>query len=86
AATRLIVTLEDHTIVGGFGSAVIEAVQAAGATTPVERIGWPDKFVEHGNSVDTLRAAYGLAHDDLYRRVLTRWQQCRPGPRPAASS
>ncbi|HPO01067.1 MAG TPA: 1-deoxy-D-xylulose-5-phosphate synthase [Opitutaceae bacterium] len=86
AATRLIVTLEDHTIVGGFGSAVIEAVQEAGATTPVERIGWPDKFVEHGNSVDTLRAAYGLAHDDLYRRVLTRWQQCRPGPRPAASS
>ena len=86
AATRLIVTLEDHTIVGGFGSAVIEAVQEAGATTPVERIGWPDKFVEHGNSVDTLRAAYGLAPDDLYRRVLTRWQQCRPGPRPAASS
>ncbi|HOG94130.1 MAG TPA: transketolase C-terminal domain-containing protein, partial [Opitutaceae bacterium] len=86
AATRLIVTLEDHTIVGGFGSAVIEAVQEAGATTPVERIGWPDKFVEHGNSVDTLRAAYGLAHDDLYRRVLTRWQQCRPGPCPAASS
>ena len=86
AATRLIVTLEDHTVVGGFGSAVIEAVQEAGATTPVERIGWPDKFVEHGNSVDTLRAAYGLAPDDLYRRVLTRWQQCRPGPRPAASS
>ena len=86
AATRLIVTLEDHTIVGGFGSAVIEAVQEAGATTPVERIGWPDKFVEHGNSVDTLRAAYGLAHDDMYRRVLTRWQQCRPGPCPAASS
>lgn len=86
AATRLIVTLEDHTIVGGFGSAVIEAVQEAGATTPVERIGWPDKFVEHGNSVDTLRAAYGLAPDDLYRRVLTRWQQCRPGPRLAASS
>ncbi|HOF08813.1 MAG TPA: 1-deoxy-D-xylulose-5-phosphate synthase [Opitutaceae bacterium] len=86
AATRLIVTLEDHTVVGGFGSAVIEAVQEAGATTPVERIGWPDKFVEHGNSVDTLRAAYGLAPDDLYRRVLTRWQQCRPGPRLAASS
>ena len=71
---------------GGFGSAVLEALQESDCSTAVERIGWPDKFVEHGNSVDTLRAAYGLAHDDLYRRVLTRWQQCRPGPRPAASS
>ncbi len=75
AATRLIVTLEDHTLTGGFGSAVLEALQEAGATTPVERLGWPDKFVDHGASVSHLRTAYGLAPDDLFHRVLNRWQQ-----------
>jgi 1-deoxy-D-xylulose-5-phosphate synthase len=41
----------------------------------VERIGWPDRFVEHGSSVDALRAANGLAPDAIYRQVLTRWQR-----------
>jgi 1-deoxy-D-xylulose-5-phosphate synthase len=40
----------------------------------VERIGWPDRFVEHGSSVESLRAAHGLSPDDLYRRVLDRWR------------
>jgi 1-deoxy-D-xylulose-5-phosphate synthase len=75
AVVPLLVTLEDHVQAGGFGSAVLEALQEAGCLTPVERIGWPDKFVEHGTNVDTLRAAYGLAPDDLFRRVVRRWQQ-----------
>ena len=33
-----------------------------------------DKFVEHGSSVEILRAAHGLAPDDMYRRVLDRWR------------
>jgi 1-deoxy-D-xylulose-5-phosphate synthase len=41
----------------------------------VERIGWPDKFVEHGSSVEALRAAYGLSPEDMYRRVLDRWRR-----------
>ncbi len=73
AATPLIVTMEDHVLAGGFGSAVIETLQEAGIPAAVERIGWPDKFVEHGSSVETLRAAYGLAPDDIHQRVLTRW-------------
>src|SRR4051812_9641073 len=74
AVVPLIVTLEDHVLAGGFGSAVVEALQEAHCTTAVERIGWPDKFVEHGSSVEILRAAYGLAPEDIFKRVSDRWR------------
>ncbi len=80
ACIPLLVTMEDHVLAGGFGSAVLEALQDAGRTTAVERIGWPDKFVEHGSNVDVLRAAYGLAPDDIRRRVLARWRTLRAEP------
>jgi len=70
----LIVTMEDHVLAGGFGSAVLEALQDAECATAVERIGWPDRFVEHGSNNAVLRAANGLAPDDLYRRILARWR------------
>jgi 1-deoxy-D-xylulose-5-phosphate synthase len=74
ACIPLLVTLEDHVLSGGFGSAVLEALQEADCPAAVERLGWPDKFVEHGSSQEILRAAYGLSPDDLYRRVLARWR------------
>ena len=81
ACIPLLVTMEDGVLAGGFGSAVLEALQEADCQVPVERIGWPDNFVEHGNSVEQLRAACGLSFDDLYQRVKAR---CRPpSPTPA---
>jgi 1-deoxy-D-xylulose-5-phosphate synthase len=74
ACIPLLVTLEDHVLPGGFGSAVLEVLQEANCPTAVERLGWPDKFIEHGSSVDVLRAAHGLSTDDMYRRVLDRWR------------
>jgi 1-deoxy-D-xylulose-5-phosphate synthase len=74
ACIPLLVTMEDHVLAGGFGSAVLESLQDADCATAVERIGWPDKFVEHGSSVEVLRASYGLAPDDIHRRVLARWR------------
>ena len=74
ACIPLLVTLEDHVVAGGFGSAVSEVLQEANCPAAVERIGWPDKFVEHGSSVDVLRAAHGLAPADMYQRVLDRWR------------
>ncbi|ACO33552.1 MULTISPECIES: 1-deoxy-D-xylulose-5-phosphate synthase [Acidobacterium] len=53
-------TLEDHVLMGGFGSAVMEELNALGKSTPVVRIGWPDRFIEHGK-VDQLRARYGIS-------------------------
>jgi len=74
-SSPLIVTMEDHVITGGFGSALIETLQEANVLIPVERIGWPDKFVEHGSSIDILREAYGLGPDAIYTRILKRWSQ-----------
>jgi 1-deoxy-D-xylulose-5-phosphate synthase len=63
------VTFEDHVKMGGFGSAVIEALQELGIALPVVRIGWPDQFIEHGK-VDALRAKYGLSVDEAQAQVL----------------
>jgi len=71
----LVVTMEDHVVTGGFGSAVLEVIQEAGLSVPVERIGWPDAFVGHASSAETLRAAHGIAPDDNARRILARFKQ-----------
>jgi 1-deoxy-D-xylulose-5-phosphate synthase len=55
----LLVTLEDHVLAGGFGSAVLEALNELELAVPVVRVGWPDEFIEHGK-VEALRAKYGL--------------------------
>lgn len=57
--TKLIVTLEDHVVTGGFGSAVIELLNTHRATVPVLRIGWPPCFIEHGKESE-LRAKHNL--------------------------
>jgi 1-deoxy-D-xylulose-5-phosphate synthase len=63
------VTFEDHVKMGGFGSAIIEALEDLGSPVPVVRIGWPDRFIEHGK-VDDLRAKYGLSVDAAQTQVL----------------
>ena len=78
ARLPLLVTMEDHVLAGGFGSAVLEVLQEADCPVAVERIGWPDKFVEHGTNVEALRAACGLSFDDMYRRVKERCRRASP--------
>ncbi len=55
----LVVTLEDHVLAGGFGSAVMETLSELEVQVPVVRVGWPDEFIEHGK-VEALREKYGL--------------------------
>ncbi|CAM2789449.1 1-deoxy-D-xylulose-5-phosphate synthase [Rariglobus hedericola] len=74
ACIPLIVTMEDHVLAGGFGSAALEALQEADCPAAVERIGWPDTFVEHGSSQNILRAAHGLSPDAIHQRVADRWR------------
>ena len=69
ASARLIVTLEDHAVEGGFGSAVLEAVNTDGQACRVLRIGYPDRFIDHGSSVADLRAAAGLDPASLLARI-----------------
>ncbi|MGB0264047.1 MAG: 1-deoxy-D-xylulose-5-phosphate synthase [Opitutales bacterium] len=74
-ATKLIVTMEDHVLNGGFGTAVMEALQEENVLAPVERIGWPDTFVEHGSSVRQLREANGLGAEQILAQVLQRMRR-----------
>ena len=64
-----LVTLEDHVLMGGYGSAVLELLAEKRVTTPVIRIGWPDQFIEHASSVDYLREKYGLTVEKVIERV-----------------
>ena len=54
-----LVTLEEGAVMGGAGSAVLEALAAAGTAMPVLQLGLPDEFIEHGDPVRLL-AAQGL--------------------------
>ena len=55
----LVITLEDHVLAGGFGSAVLETMNALELQVPTVRVGWPDEFIEHGKP-EALRKKYGL--------------------------
>lgn len=48
---KKIVTLEDGTIIGGFGSAIIEFMADNGYSAKVIRLGIPDQFIEHGEQI-----------------------------------
>jgi 1-deoxy-D-xylulose-5-phosphate synthase len=64
-----IVTMEDHVLDGGFGSAVLERLSDLGLSTPVVRVGWPDQFIEHGKP-ETLRAKYGISVEATLGKLL----------------
>jgi len=68
-AADLVVTLEDHAIMGGYGSAVLELFSEKNVTTPVVRIGWPDQFIEHASTQDELRKKYGLSVENAVAKV-----------------
>jgi 1-deoxy-D-xylulose-5-phosphate synthase len=64
----VIVTFEDHVLMGGFGSSVMEALNEMQLDVPVVRIGWPDQFIEHGKP-DQLRIRHGLSADAALEKL-----------------
>jgi 1-deoxy-D-xylulose-5-phosphate synthase len=67
---RLIVTVEEAYLAGGFGSAVLELLEENGLQDKVRvvRMGFPDRLVTHGDP-KLLLAKYGLDADGIYTRV-----------------
>lgn len=64
-----VITVEEGSLAGGFGSAVMEKVQELGIEgVRFHRIGIPDEYVHHGTQ-DVLRAQYDLHKDGIARRV-----------------
>ncbi len=68
-ANKTIITMEDHSVSGGFGSAILEALAANGKHNDVELIGWPDEFICHGTDVESIRKEYNLGFDQIVARV-----------------
>ncbi len=64
-----VVTLEEGCIMGGFGSAVMEALQDASIVVPVKRIGVPDILVEHAEPNES-KAALGLNSSQIAEKVM----------------
>ncbi len=76
--TGRVITVEEHTILGGFGSAVLECLDARGVTgIKTHRIGLPDSYIEHG-AQKILRQKYGLDTDGIYRSVGEFVEKSRP--------
>jgi len=61
----LLVTLEDGVLKGGMGSAVAETLVDNDVAVRLHRIGWPDTFVDHGDSPASIRAQHGLDRDSM---------------------
>jgi 1-deoxy-D-xylulose-5-phosphate synthase len=74
-AADLVVTLEDHVVTGGYGSAVIELFSDKAVATPVLRIGWPDQFIEHATTQDELRRKYGLSAENVLAKVKLHFEE-----------
>lgn len=71
AQSKVVCTFEDHVLKHGFGASIIELLHDAHVSTRVERIAWPDAFVEHGK-IDELRSLHGLTADHAVARILSR--------------
>jgi len=77
-----IVTLEDGAVMGGAGSAVGEALQAAGIVRPVLHLGLPDRFIEHGDPV-RLMALQGLDALGIAGSIKSRFPELVEAARPS---
>jgi 1-deoxy-D-xylulose-5-phosphate synthase len=79
-----LVTVEEGCTMGGAGSAVAEALHAAGLQTPVLMLGLKDEFVEHGDPAKLL-ALLGLDAEGIERSILQRFGAKLELVKPAAN-
>ena len=72
-----LVTVEEGSIMGGAGSAVAEALAAAGISTPMMMLGLPDKFIDHGDAAQLL-ASCGLDASGIAASIRQRFLKDEP--------
>ncbi|GAA1016374.1 transketolase [Acrocarpospora pleiomorpha] len=84
AECRAVVTVENHSVVGGLGSAVAETLAEAGIGRPLRRVGIRDVFAEGSLDAAYLFDKYGLSTRSV---VDAAWSVLgRPGPPPAVTA
>ncbi|MES2208420.1 MAG: 1-deoxy-D-xylulose-5-phosphate synthase [Pseudomonadota bacterium] len=69
---EMFVTVEDSSVMGGAGSAVLEALQQLGCTYPVLQLGLPDQFIDHGDPVG-LYKQLGLDEEGIFAAIKSRF-------------
>jgi 1-deoxy-D-xylulose-5-phosphate synthase len=74
ARTPRLLTVEEHVVAGGFGSAVAELFHERGARVDLEILGIPDEHVDHG-AQKLWRHHYGLDAEGIAAAVRGRWPQ-----------
>jgi transketolase len=68
--TRAVVTLEEHSVVGGLGSAVAEVLAESGENrVPFKRLGLPPDFSAHIGTQEYQLAAYGLSQEAIVKSL-----------------
>ncbi|MEO8386930.1 1-deoxy-D-xylulose-5-phosphate synthase [Polaromonas sp.] len=82
ASHEALVTVEEGAIMGGAGSAVSEALQAAGIQIPVLHLGLKDEFIEHGDPAKLL-ALQGLDAAGIEAAVTARFAELIKTGEPA---
>jgi transketolase len=69
ASSRCLVTLEEHSIVGGLGSAVAEVISERSGHAPLMRVGLPPSFVSGVGDQNYLKGLHGLHPDGIMRAI-----------------
>jgi 1-deoxy-D-xylulose-5-phosphate synthase len=66
---KAVMTIEDGTLIGGMGSAVIEFMSDHGYRCPVKRLGIPDHFIDHGSQMELFKEV-GLDMESMKQAIL----------------
>jgi transketolase len=77
SAASLVVTVEEHTLIGGLGSAVAETFVDAGIATPLVRVGFPDRYWHEYGNQDHILGLSGLLAPQLAATVRSRLRKRR---------
>lgn len=66
---KTVVSVEEHTVIGGLGSAVAETMLEAGVARPFKRVGVPDVFPDHYGTQNLIMERYGIWPEPLVETV-----------------
>ncbi|MCM1160850.1 MAG: 1-deoxy-D-xylulose-5-phosphate synthase [Roseburia sp.] len=66
---KLIVTMEENVLSGGFGERILDFMAGEGLPVKVLTIGLPDAYVEHGN-VELLKKSVGIDKDTIFHKIM----------------
>ena len=66
--TKLVITIEDNTIIGGLSSSIKELLVDSSINTKIKSYAFPDNFIEHG-SVQELREKYGITKENIIKYI-----------------